>query len=436
MSKMPVVSSSSAVSLLALADKMDRLATDCLEPWLLSAKDPMGGAFGFLDREFRPVVDAEGTKAGPSNEARGDKSLIQQSRHLYSYSLMVARRPGDERAEALAHHLFDFIESKMTKEGSGALVHQLDANARVREDQLQAYAQSFATYGLATYALCFREREPARARRAEDMAREAFLAWDSLRHDEEFGGYDQKEDGGWLEYVLAPSGARKCTNTHIHLLEALTPLYELNPSDKQVEARLREMIDVICDRLLQNSGYVHKHFDRAWAPVGEPECSYGHDLETSWLVRDAARFFEESVREKADHAARAMAEHALRNGWDEVGGVYDYGIPERDSGPEPRVTGLEKVWWAQAESLPGIYRLYRQTRDLSLLSRLAKTLEFIRKESWDSDFGEFYWGVMSDGSLGPRGDHKGEIWKTPYHALRAFVLTSDWIREDLALENS
>src|SRR5690606_19069398 len=144
-------------------------------------------------------------------------------------------------------------------------------------------------------------------------------------------------------------------------------------------------------------------------------------------VLDGAGRLDHETRDLVEGASRRMAEHALRTGWDDVGGVFDSGVPEGTS-KAACVTIRDKIWWAQAEALPGIFRLYLQTRDESLLGRLAQTLDFVVEKCWDPDGGEFFWGVDSQGNCLHRGDHKGEFWKTPYHALRACVLTADWCR--------
>lgn len=454
-----------------LAQRLDQLAERSLAPWLDVGLDPEGGAFGFLDRYFVPRFHRPGDPRGPSGERRGDQSLVQQSRHLYSYSLAHQRRPGDPRLVALARALFEHLVGSFsrvageeialasqtssttpppssTRPAIRPLLHWVPRGGlppwEAASDQgdfeiedpksplcTQLYAQGFAVYAFSTYALAF--DQPDAARRALDL----FRLLDRHRHDDEFGGYDQTLDGGWMPFVDAPRGAAKCTNTHIHLLEALTPLCRAFPEDDLVAERLLELSRYISGRMLQPSGYVHKFFARDGSPLGAPEVSYGHDLETSWLLVDAldalefAGRLDASTKASVEDAATRMASHALRTGWDPAGGVFDVGVPEGQAEP-PRVTGYEKIWWAQAETLPGLFRLHQRTRDPGLLDRMEETLEFLATKSFDPEGGEFFWGVDSKGNCLGRGDHKGEMWKTPYHALRACLLTADWIRQDLA----
>jgi mannobiose 2-epimerase len=125
--------------------------------------------------------------------------------------------------------------------------------------------------------------------------------------------------------------------------------------------------------------------------------------------------------------ALALGKNSAEFGFDrEKGGYFEEGIP----GGAP--VKLEKIWWIQAEALPGLWWLYRLTNDASYLDRLESTLAWIETSQVDREYGEWYWGINPDGSIGPRGDHKGEEWKAEYHALRATLFTSDWIGEALS----
>ncbi len=295
---------------------------------------------------------------------------------------------------------------------------------------VQLYAQGFAVYALSTYALTFDVPWAA------TWARGIFLTLDEHRHDDEFGGYDQTEDAGWMSFVSAPEGSAKCTNTHIHLLEALTPLCRAFPGDAVLASRLTELARVISTKMMQSAGHVHPFFARDFTPLGTSLVSYGHDIETSWLLMDAMRALREGginlgdLEREVREASIKMARNALELGWDEAGGLFDSGVPHGVAEP-PHVLCRDKVWWAQAEALPGIYELYRNEPTDELLDRLEKTFEFLATKSWDLEGGEYFWGVDSTGRVLGRGDHKGEMWKTPYHALRACILTADSIRQDL-----
>ncbi len=414
-----------------MAEQLGELADASLQPWLDAGLDPDGGAYGFLDREFRPIFDDETSPGGPSGEVRGDQSLVQQARHLFSYSFMEEMRPGDPRLSEFADAMYEHLQKNFFNKKKGLYLNQITRDKKPRSDAVQLYAQAFVVYALVTYGQAFFRSE------VSDQARALFLTLDQMRHDETHGGFDQKKEEDWFSYVEAPKGAVKCTNTHIHLLEALIPLCRAFPEDELIVSRLAELAELVSTKLVQPSGYLHPFFSADWKPVGPGVVSFGHDLETSWLLIDAldalvlADGVNEQSCEQIESASSKIAQYALGHGWDPAGGFFESGVPEGQK-KAASVKSREKIWWVQAEALPGIYSLYRTTRRPELVDRLEKTLTFLQDKLWDPQHGGFFCGVDSEGKLGPRGDHKGEIWKTPYHTVRAFLLTSEWIQQDVA----
>jgi len=411
----------------ALGARLSELAVRSMSLWLDAGLDVQGGAHGHLDRRHRPVLGRAHGPRGPSGEILGDQSLVQQARHLYAYSAFAEHHPGEQRAGRFAHALYRHLSLGFDR--GDAFLGQRHRDDGVASDAVQLYAQAFAVFALATYARVFGVEE------ARDRALQHFEWLDRRFYDEQAGGYDQRHDGGWLQLVSAPSGAVKCANTHLHVLEAWTALLRICPDHLEVQSRTRELAELLATRLTQPVGYLHPFFDAEWRPVGAPRVSYGHDVEAAWLLLDAEDVLggagAEKGRASVRQAAVSLVEHTLRTGWDPAGGLFDHGIPEGT--PEPaRVLDRGKVWWAQAEALPGIYRVYRLTRNEALIGHLEQTLEFLTGVSWDAEFGGYFWSVDERGRPLGRGDHKGEIWKTPYHDVRACLVTAGWIAEDTA----
>jgi mannobiose 2-epimerase len=304
----------------------------------------------------------------------------------------------------------------MRDEKDGEYVFKVSRDGgRVVEPKKQLYAESFAIYALAAYGRVFGAEE------AKALALECFRSIDQRSHDSTLLGYDQSDDPGWLS-----AGAHKETNTHIHLLEAFTELYRAT-GDHMVKERLDELVTVTATKLFQPArNYVHQEFLRDWTPFGDPRCSYGHDIETAWLLMDAAAALGRPEDAVAVDAATRMGRHASDAGFDaEHGGLFEEG----PVGAPPDKT--LKVWWVQAEALPGLWRLYRLTGEARHLDRLERTLTFVEQHQRDAEFGEWYWDTHPDGSPGPHGSDKGEEWKTSYHGVRALVFASDFMRDEL-----
>jgi mannobiose 2-epimerase len=373
------------------------LATRSAEFWKRCGPDPVnGGFYGTLDDAGTPTLPR-------------DKTLIQQVRHLYGWSIWYEHKEPTASVRALADDLYRFVTQNYCDPASGEYVYAVDETGRVVENSRILYAQAFAIYGFAEYGRVF-EQKDARAR-----ALALFDRINARAHDADHGGYLQLNDAKWLL-----PGALKDTNTHIHLMEAFTTLY-VATGEARVEQRLAELVQLITGKLLQPEGYLHKDFAADWTPLGPKRVSYGHDLETYWLLDMAARALGRAEDPAILGPARRMGVFSARRGYDATqGGYFEEGPP--DGAPDR----LEKVWWAQAEAIPALFRLFEQTADSDWLARMNATLDFIER-SLLTPAGEWYWGVMPDGSLGPRGSNLGEAWKASYHVLRALVFTETWM---------
>ena len=77
--------------------------------------------------------------------------------------------------------------------------------------------------------------------------------------------------------------AEKTMNTLLHVFEAYTELYRVT-KDPFTGDRLRFMMDLFADKVYnKEKGRQEVFFDRTWNTLIDLY-SYGHDIETSWLI--------------------------------------------------------------------------------------------------------------------------------------------------------
>ncbi|MEO8184724.1 MAG: AGE family epimerase/isomerase [Deltaproteobacteria bacterium] len=385
-----------------LSARLSRLAARTVSFWLQHGPDAeLGGFHATLDRQGNPV-------------APEDKGVIQQARQLWMLSLWYQRRESTPAVRASAEQVYGFFRRSFLDPADGGFVYKVSRDgSRVLDAKKQLFAESYAIYALSSYGRVFGDAE------ATALALSRFLSIDAGRHDAVNGGYDQRTDPG----TLTP-GAEKDTNTHLHLMEAFSALYEAT-EDARVAARLSELVDLFATRLRQPSGYVHAEFTRSWAPFGAARVSYGHDLETSWLLLDAARVLGRSDDTSLRAAALAIAAHSAGPGFDtRSGGFFE-------SGPNGGAADdLDKVWWVQFEATEGLWWAHELDPQALYLDRLGRTLDWIELAE-DLPVGEWFATTNADGSAAG-ADYKSDEWKDSYHPVRALVFLQDWIDARLA----
>jgi mannobiose 2-epimerase len=269
------------------------------------------------------------------------------------------------------------------------------------------------------------------------LAQEAFRWLDGHAHDAKHGGYFEalRRDGTPIMTPPAnPDGTPghptdrigtayglKSMNTHIHLLEAFTALHHVWP-DPLVRDRLLEVFTIVRDRLPQDPGYLAMFLKPDWTPV-PGHASYGHDVQTVFLLAEAAAALGRPDDEATWALARRIWDNTLRHGYDaEHGGIFYEGIPGKPA--EQR----QKNWWTASEALQSLLLMHERfgERDPRYWSAFTQTWAFAVRHQIDAKFGGWHGEVSPDGSKVLSAD-KGDNWKEPYHTGRALLNCADML---------
>ena len=426
----------SAEERLALADTMENLLREgTLEKWYPQAVDTVYGGFlsGF-SHDFKPVGDQ-------------DKFIVTQARHTWTNAKASMRYPEVAYYKKSAEHGFRFLRDVMWDKEYGGFHSLVDRQGNVKAQEGReiktAYGNAFGIYALAAYF------EATGDSAALDFAKEAFLWMEHHSHDPVYKGYFQhlEADG---TVVTRPDTIEstadtgyKDQNSSIHLLEALTELYQVWP-DSLVRERLAEMLYLIRDTMVSPKGYLVLFFTPDWKPIsyrdsseevimkhhGLDHVSFGHDVETAFLMLEASHVLRLENDEKTHTISKRMVDHALENGWDkDVGGFYDEGYYFRDA-DTIRIIRDTKNWWAQAEGLNTLLmmsELYPNDPH-NYYDKFYKLWRYVDTYLIDHEHGDWYSGGI-DKQPQYRTAPKGGIWKGIYHHYRALTHCMDRLRK-------
>jgi mannobiose 2-epimerase len=384
--------------LLRLRDAMQRdLRTNILPFWLERVLDERSGFRGFIGE------DGRADEAAPLGG-------VLCARLLWTFSAAF-RRTGDPAHRRAADHFHAWLTGPFRDARHGGVYWMIGPDGAPVADRKQTYALAFALYGLAEHH--------AATGRAEslDEALETFRLIERYAADPAHGGYFEARARDWsaLDDVRLSGkdqNAPKSMNTHLHLMEAYAALVRAG-GGAAVRERLRAIVRLHLDRILNPAtSHLVLFFDERFSPVSRA-VSYGHDIETSWLLVEAAEDAgDPALLDRARAAALAMARVALREGVDrEHGGLF------AERGEDGRLDD-EKHWWMQAEAVVGFLNGLELSRDTTFLDAAERTWAFVERFVIDPERGEWRWRVRRDGTPIP-GLPKVEPWKCPYHNSRA-----------------
>ena len=376
-----------------MASELDRI----LGFWLTHGLDEANGGFAAeLDNRNKVSTDAQ-------------KSAILNARILWTFSSAL-RMTGKDDYRKGADRAYEFICSHFLDREYGGVYWSLNSDGTVANDRKQLYAIAFTIYGMSEYFGATGNTE------ALEIAK-------SLFHDIEKHGFDPKKDGyleafarDWSDledFRLSDKdeNAPKTMNTHLHIMEAYANLFRYWKDDT-LKRQLRGILNVSLEKIVQEDFRFALFFDVDWNPTNR-NVSYGHDIEGSWLLQEAAEVLgDESLVEHVKGVAVKMAEAVYQDGVAKNGGVKE------ESHVGHGVKDPSFHWWPQAEGVVGFYNAYQITGDEKFLNMATYLWEWTRDHLLDQENGEWFWHVDTAGK--PLQDAcKVGFWKCPYHNGRA-----------------
>ncbi len=378
--------------------------------WMAYAVEQDGdGFYGAVDMQNRPVLAAP-------------KSCVLNARILWTFAA-AARMYGQPDDAAVAERAYRVLTTRFLDREHGGFFMELAPDNDVANDIKHTYAQAFAIYALCKYY----EFNPT----AEvlDLIRQCFAVFEEKTKDRQRLGYREAFSRDWqplVENRMADQNEPKSMNTHLHVLEAYAALYKVWP-DALVRQRLRELLLIFLDKIIRESGHLGIFFDDDFRETAASRgiCSFGHDVEASWLLWEAAEILgDQEILARMRPVSVKMLEAVERVGLDKDGGMF---LESTRFGSHVRTN---KHWWVQAETLVGFMNGFELTGNPRFWADVKLSWDFIDRCVIDHAGGEWFTKVNrlgqpflteppDDPSPYYRNDWKIDPWKCPYHNGRA-----------------
>lgn len=396
-----------SADLAALATRAEReLKGNILPFWLTKVRNvENGGFFGFIDADM--VVRKGAARGG-----------LLTCRILWTFSAAYRRYHDLSYLELATWAYRDLVDHFWDPEAGGLFWTISEGDGRPREARKLVYLQVFGIYALAEYYRASGEKLAL----ARSIAIHHLI--EAHARDRTYGGYFDALDRNWnrlgaaKEYALGPGP--KSQNSHLHILEGCINLLRAW-GDPNLRASQRELVEVLIERFIDPCTHHSIPFmTEAWAPIGNG-VSYGHDIELSWLLSEAAVVLDDATLiAVVESVSLAIANVTIAEGVDTDGGVISAGGPAG-------YTSTDKEWWSQAEAAVGFYNAFQISGESRLFEASRRSWDYIEAKFVDRVYGDWIEKVRRDGT--PIRRPKVTLWRCPYHSSRACMELIERVHE-------
>lgn len=365
-----------------------------LDYWMKHAPDnDKGGFYGLVNDKNVPDKNA-------------DKAIVINSRILWTFSAAHQLFPNSQYP-VIARRAYEYIKKYFIDEKYGGVFWSVASDGSPKQTKKQLYGHSFAIYSISEYYKITNDISVLKT--ATDIFKDVV----AHGYDPEKGGYIEAFERDWNntdDYILSKAPDSKSMNTHLHLLEAFTNLFRVW-KDESSKFHLKHSIEVMLHHIINPAtNSMTLFFTKDWERKSNI-ISYGHDIEASWLLWEAAEVLgDKQIISRCKEVSIEMAKDAKK-------GIAKDGSLNYELDADTNHLNDSKQWWPQTEAMVGFYNAYQLTHKVNYLEKSEQVWGFIKKYLIDKEYGEWCGGISAD--YKNRYCDKITFWKCPYHNGRA-----------------
>ena len=375
---------------------LNELKSNIMPFWINRMATTDGKPLGRIDGQGNPDTSAP-------------RSAVLCARTLWAFSAayrVVGKPEYLAQATEAKRELIDrFIDKEY-----GGVYWSLNPDGTPCDPKKQMYAIGFSIYGLSEYVRATGED-------AESLRWASKLFADMENHcfDPEGNGYIEALSRDWspiadMRLSTKDRNDSRTMNTHLHIIEPYTNLYRVLPSDKLKE-RIVNLLNIFTNRIVRQDGHLGLFFNDDWESQSDG-ISFGHDIEASWLLWEAAEVVEPACSPDPTPLKDRLKPICLK-----IADAADEGLgPQGQLYYEDCPSDKDAHWWVQAESVVGNWNAWQLSGNDKYRDASVRCWEFIKSQIICPD-GEWYWSRRADGTANTTDDRAG-FWKCPYHNSR------------------
>lgn len=375
------------------AEVKAELISNILPFWSTRMIDSKNG--GFFGR-----IDGTG-----KSHAEADKGCVMNARILWTFSAACRVLETNDYLP-VATRAKDYILNYFVDKDFGGVYWMLDHTGKMVDGKKQIYALAFTIYGLTEYY---------RVTGYEESLKQAVALYELIEkcsYDPTMEGYFEAYSREWsvlgdLRLSDKDANEKKTMNTHLHVLEAYTNLYRVW-KDAGLKRQLEKLLIVFIDKIVNAQTFnLNMFLDENWNDKTEL-VSYGHNIEASWLLYEAATVLgSKDLVNKVKDISIKIADVTYEGLRSDGSMVYERFFTNGH-------VDTDRHWWPQAETVVGYVNAYELTGNEDYLNKALAAWKFISEHLIDGNGGEWYWSVNENLQPNTKDDKAG-FWKCPYH---------------------
>lgn len=376
---------------MSMKEEMRKHLAEGIVPFWQGLEDKEnGGFYGYMGPDL--TVDK-----------KAEKGCILNSRILWFFSNAAMSLENKELLKD-AEHAYRFMTEHCMDKEYGGVFWSVSYDGKPEDTTKHIYNQAFAVYALSSYFDASGDTSALQA------AFELFNIIEEKGFDE--GGYKEALDRTFAPAEndkLSENGvmADRTMNTLLHVFEAYTELYRVSKDDR-VKTKLLWILETFRNKIYNPA--LHRQevfFDNDMNSIIDLH-SYGHDIETAWLL---------------DRGLQVIGDEGYAKEWNDivadlVAQVYKVAYYNNSFSNECErgVVDKKRVWWVQAEAVVGFLNEYgKHPSHTEYLEAAENIWGFIKDYVIDKRNGS-EWFMHVDDKGNPETDKPiVEPWKCPYH---------------------